>query len=77
MSNIRIKAFTWELVHSEKGGQVWMNGMICKDVMLLLNLRHGATQVVENLHRIRLTLLILEIKRGSPNNQNDNLNKNV
>ena len=54
-----------------------MDGMICKDVMLLLNLRHGATQVVENLHRIRLTLLILEIKRGSPNNQNDNLNKNV
>ena len=54
-----------------------MDCMICKDVMLLLNLRHGATQVVENLHRIRLTLLILEIKRGSPNNQNDNLDTNV
>ena len=54
-----------------------MDCMICKDVMLLLNLRHGATQVVENLHRIRLTLLILEIKRGSPKNQNDNLNENV
>ena len=56
----RDQGITWELVHSEKGGQVWMDCMICKDVMLLLNLRHGTTQVVENLDRIRLTLLILE-----------------
>ena len=52
-----VVAHTFDLVHSEEGRQVGVDGMVGEHPVLLLSLRHGPTQVVVHLYRVVLAFL--------------------